>query len=52
MIKKLHGQGYFSVTPIFKIIINICRENVEFCGKTSKFLPKRFLFTFFIILFK
>ena len=33
---------------IFKIIIRICQKDVEFCGKTSKFLPKRYLFIFCI----
>ena len=33
---------------IFKIIIRICMKNVEFCRKTSKFLPKRCLFIFCI----
>ena len=31
----------FRVTSIFKIIIKICIKNVEFCRKTSTFLPKR-----------
>ena len=34
----------FGVISIFKIIIWICIRNVEFCGKTSEFLPKRCLF--------
>ena len=38
----------FRVTSIFKIIIRICMKNVEFCRKTSKFLPKRCLFMFCI----
>ena len=38
----------FRVTSIFKIIIRICMKNVEFCKKTSKFLPKRCLFIFCI----
>ena len=38
----------FRVTSIFKIMIRICMKNVEFCGKTSKFLPKRCLFIFCI----
>ena len=38
----------FRVTSIFKIIIRICMKNVEFCRKTSKFLPKRCLFIFCI----
>ena len=38
----------FRVTSIFKVIIRICMKNVEFCGKTSKFLPKRCLFIFCI----
>ena len=32
--------------------IRICKKNVEFCGKTSKFLPKRCQFIFCIFLFK
>ena len=35
----------FRVTSIFKVIIKICMKNVEFCGKTSKFLSKRCMFT-------
>ena len=34
----------FRLTSIFKIIIRTCIKNVEFCRKTSKFLPKRCLF--------
>ena len=41
-------KNHFRVTSIFKIIIRICMENVEFCRKTSKFLPKRCLFIFCI----
>ena len=41
-------KGDFRVTSIFEIIIRICMKNVEFCGKTSMFLPKRCLFIFFI----
>ena len=41
-------KNYFRVPSIFKIIIRICMKNVEFCGKTSKFLPKRCLFIFCI----
>ena len=46
----------FRVTSIFKVIIRICMKNVEFWGKTSKFLPKRFssfpVFSlFFVFLF-
>ena len=32
------------VTSVFKITISICLKNVEFCGRTSKFLSKRCLF--------
>ena len=39
----------FRVTSIFKIIIRICIKNVEFCRKTSKFLPKRCLLIFCIL---
>ena len=42
------ANNNFRVTSIFKIAIMICKENVEFCGKTSKSLPKRCLFIFFI----
>ena len=38
----------FRLTSIFKIIIRICVKNVKFCEKTSKFLPKKCLFIFFI----
>ena len=41
-------KNAFRVPSIFKIIIRICMKNVEFCGKTSKFLPKRCLFIFCI----
>ena len=42
------AKNDFRVTSIFKIIIRICMKNVEFCGKTTKFLPKRCLFIFCI----
>ena len=42
------AKNDFRVTFIFKIIIRICMKNVEFCRKTSKFLPKRCLFIFCI----
>ena len=42
------ARNDFRVTSIFKIIIRICMKNVEFCRKTSKFLPKRCLFIFCI----
>ena len=35
------AKNDFRVTSIFKVIIRICMKNVEFCGKTSKFLSKR-----------
>ena len=41
----------FRVTSIFKVINKICMKNVDFCGKTSKFLPKRCLFIFCIFYF-
>ena len=41
-------KNAFRVPSIFKIIIRICMKNVEFCGKTSKFLPKRCVFIFCI----
>ena len=42
------AKNDFRVTSNFKIIIRICMKNVEFCRKTSKFLPKRCLFIFCI----
>ena len=42
------AKNDFRVTSIFKIIIRICMKNVEFCRKTSTFLPKRCLFIFCI----
>ena len=36
----------FKVISIFKIIIRVCKNIFELCGKTSKFLPKRCLFIF------
>ena len=41
------AKNDFRVTSIFKIIIRICMKNVEFCGKTSKFLPVHFLYFLF-----
>ena len=41
-------KNNFRVTSVFKIIIRICKKNVEFCAKTLKFLPKRCLFIFCI----
>ena len=41
-------KNNFRVAFIFKTIIKICKKNVEFCGKTSKFLPKRRLLIFCI----
>ena len=41
------AKNDFRVISIFKIII--CMKNVEFCRKTSKFLPKRCLFIFCIV---
>ena len=37
------AKNNFRVTPVFKITYRICLENVEICGKTSKFLSKRWL---------
>ena len=45
------SKNYFRVTSIFNIIIRICMKNVEFCGKTTKFLPKRCLFLFIFCIF-
>ena len=42
------AKNDFRVTSIFKIIVRICMKNVEFFRKTSKFLPKRYLFIFCI----
>ena len=42
------AKNDFRVTSVFKIIIRICKKNVEFWAKTSKFLPKRCLFIFCI----
>ena len=36
----------------FKLIIRICMKNVDFCRKTSQFLPKRCLFIFCIFYLK
>ena len=41
------AKNNLRVTSIFKIII--CIKNVEFCRKTSKFLPKGCLFIFCIV---
>ena len=35
----------------FKIVIRICMKNVDFWGKTSKFLPKRSLRLFIFWIF-
>ena len=43
------SKNDFRVTSIFKIIIRISMKSVEFCRKTSKFLPKRCLFIFRIL---
>ena len=42
------AKNDFRVPSVFKIIIRICMKNVEFCGKTSKSLPKRCLFIFYV----
>ena len=39
----------FRGTSIFKIIIRIYMKNVDFCRKTSKFLPKKCLFIYCIL---
>ena len=51
------AKNDFRVTFIFKIIIRICKTNVEFCGKTP-FYPKDvcsfsvfFIYVFFISVF-
>ena len=41
-------QTEFKVVSIFKIILRVCKSIFEFCGKTSKVLPKRCLFIFCI----
>ena len=45
------AKNGFRVTSIFKVIIRICMKNVNFYGKTSKFLCKRclFIFCFFVV---
>ena len=52
-MKNCIAKNDFRVTSIFKIIIRICMKNVAFCGKTSKFLPKRcpclFIFCIFYL---
>ena len=45
------AKNDFRVTSIFKIIIRICMKNVKFCGKTSKFLPRRCLCLFIFCIF-
>ena len=34
------SKNELKVISIFKIIIRICQKVFEFCGETSKFLPK------------
>ena len=41
-------KNEFKVISIFKIFFRICKRIVEFCGKTSKFLPRKHLFIFCI----
>ena len=43
------AKNDFRVTSIFTIIIRICMKDVEFCRKTSTFLPKRCLIIFCIL---
>ena len=50
-LKNCIAKNDFRVMSIFKIIIRNCKKNVEFCGKTSKFLPKNCLFIFYIFIF-
>ena len=45
------AKNDFRVTSIFKIIIRICMKNVKFCGKISKFLPRRCLCLFIFCIF-
>ena len=40
------AKNDFRVASIVKSIIRICIKKVEFCRKTSKYLPKRCLFIF------
>ena len=47
-LKNCMAKNNFRVTSIFKIIFRICMKNIEFCRKTSKFLPRRCLFMFCI----
>ena len=42
------AKNDFRMTSTFKIIITIFMKNIEFCRKTSNFLPKRCLFIFCI----
>ena len=44
------AKNDFRVTSIFKVIIRIRMKNVEFCGKTSKFLSKKCLFIYCFVL--
>ena len=46
------AKNDFRVASIFNIIIRICMKNVEFCRKTSKFLPKRCLFVCLFVCFE
>ena len=42
------AKNDFRGTSIFKITIRIYMKNFGFCRKTSKFLPKKCLFIFYI----
>ena len=46
------AKNDFIVTFIFKIIIRICKKNVEFCGNTSKFFTQKMSVHFLYFLFK
>ena len=43
---KTAWPGMILEWHLFLIIFSICMKNVEFCVKTSKFLPKRCMFIF------
>ena len=45
------AKNDFRVTSIFKFIVRICTKNLEFCGKTSKFLAKICLCLFIFCIF-
>ena len=48
MTEKLND---FRVISVFKVIIRVCKQMFDFCGKPSKFLTKSCLFIFCIFCF-